>query len=125
MTENASLIGLLSSLVQGFVDNLRKNKIATALSAIALVVFTILAFSSQYDERVRYRQVLLPDITEAEARFKRSMQDAVSTVNDEIRIHHFLHAHRMASRALNVINGRWPQTRQGQRAHRQLVRYYE
>jgi hypothetical protein len=123
--DEVSLVGLLRSLGIGFVGVLRHNKIAATLAGVALVATTLLAVNSQYDERPRYRQVVLPDIAEAEIQFSNLIQAAEQTNNDNWRIYYFIDAHQKARDILDLVRRRWPHTRDGIRAHEELVRYYE
>jgi hypothetical protein len=123
--DQSSLTGLLASIGRGCVESLRQNKVATFLSAIAFAGTFFVAATVHYDERPRYRQVILPDIAEAESRFARLLSDAESTDNVEIQIHYLIAAHRRANEVLDVVKYRWPQTLEGQRAHADLIRYYE
>jgi hypothetical protein len=123
--DEVSLLGFLRSLGLGFVAVLRHNKIAATLAAVALVATTLLAVTSQYDERPRYRQVVLPDIQEAETQFSNLIQAAVQTNNENWRIYYFIDAHQKARDILDLLRRRWPHTRDGIRAHGELIRYYE
>jgi hypothetical protein len=113
------------SLARNALDTLRRNKLATTLSVIALIATSTAAFNSRYDERDRYRRVILPDIRQAEARFFGTMEDAAMTENETWRLHYFLAAHSRAREVLAVAKSRWPRTPDGLRAHQELVRYYE
>ena len=55
----------LKSIVRNWIEGLRRNKLPAALSAIALIVTTALALTSDFDERPRYRQLILPEIRKA------------------------------------------------------------
>jgi hypothetical protein len=122
---NSSLTGLLVSILRGIAESLRTNKLATALAAIAFVTTSILAFSSQYDERPWYRQVLLPDINRAESLFESRMHDAEETTNENWRLSYFIDAQKRTREAVNLLKNRWPHTHEGVRAHLRLIQYYE
>ena len=124
-SDPTSLTGFLGSLVRGFLSLLRDNRLATILSAVALVTTSILAITSQYDERPRYRQVLLPDIQKAEAQFFGSMREAEKTSNERWRLYYFLSAHQKARDVLSLLKMRKPRTQAGLRAHKELIRYYD
>ena len=107
------------------VGGIRRNKIATILSTIVLIGTTLLAINTQYDERPRYRTLLLPDIAEAETRFLKCLTDAENTDNEDWRISYFITAQSRAQDVLNIAKHHWPRTREAVRAHEDLVRYYE
>ncbi len=123
--DELSLSGLLVSIARECLDSLKRNRLAAGLAVIALVTTTVLAFSSQYDERARYRAVLLPDIAASEARFQEEMRDAETTRNETWRLYYFIDAHRKVRGILDLLNRRWPHTREGRRAHADLIRYYD
>jgi hypothetical protein len=123
--DDVTLRRLIRSIAGGFIEVLRGNKIATVLAATALVVTSIFAVTSQYDERPRYRQVILPEIATSEAQLDGLLKAAEETENDNWRIYYFIDAHQKARDILQLTRRRWPHTREGIRAHGELVRYYE
>jgi hypothetical protein len=123
--DEVSLSRLIGSVGSGFIDVLRGNKIATALAGIALIVTSIFALSSQYDERPRYRQVVFPEIAASESQLEGLLRAAENTDNDNWRIYYFIDAHQKARDILQLARRRWPHTREGIQAHGELIRYYE
>jgi hypothetical protein len=123
--DSSSLAGLLVSILRGIAESLRTNKLATSLAAIAFVTTGILAFSSQYDERPWYRQVLLPDINRAESLFQSRMHDAEETTNENWRLSYFIDAQKRTREAVDLLKNRWPHTHDGMRAHLKLIQYHE
>jgi hypothetical protein len=115
----------LKSLLRSCLDGLRRNKLPASLSAIAVILTTTLAFTSDYDERPRYRKLILPHISKAEQQFS-SMMDAAEQEPDELwRLHYFLEGHRRAKAVLRAVTAEHPMTPAGRKAQRELVRYYE
>jgi len=106
-------------------DGLRRNKLPASLSLIALILSTALASTSEFDERPRYRKLILPHIAKAEQQFFTMMEEAERQPDDLWRLQYFLEAHRRAKSALRVIRDEHPMTASGRKAQRELVRYYE
>lgn len=123
--DSSSLTGLLTAIFRGIAESLRANKIATTLAAVAFVATGILAFSSQYDERPWYRQVLLADINRAESLFEGRIHDAEETTNENWRLSYFIDAQKRTREAVDLLKNRWPHTHDGVRAHSKLIQYYE
>ena len=120
-----NLSEFLKAVIRSFTDGLRRNKLPAALSVIALILTSALAFTSNYDERPRYRKLVLPQIQKTEQAFF-SIMEAAEQEPDEIRrIHYFLEGHRRAIAALRVIREERPMTTAGRKAQRELARYYE
>ena len=119
------LLEFIKVLVRSLLDGLRRNKIATVLSAIALLVTTALATTGEYDERPRFRKMAMPHINKAEQQFFTIMEQAERESDDLRRLHYLLEGHRRAKAALRVIRSERPVTAAGRKAHRELVRYYE
>jgi hypothetical protein len=119
------LADFLKSVIRSLLDGLRRNKLPAALSLIALILTTTLAFTSEYDERARYRKLILPHIAKAEQQFFTMMEEAERQPDDLRRLQYFLEAHRRAQSALRVIRDERPMTTAGRKAQRELVRYYE
>ena len=124
MTE-PTVRSFLASLAANVLEIVRYNKLPAGLSIAALVITSMAVFRSQYDERDRYRQTILPDLQQAEARFFGSLEDAENAINETWRLHYFLIAHNRARDVLTLAKSRWPRTEAGIRAHNELVRYYE
>jgi hypothetical protein len=120
-----SLSALVKSLSQTFAEGVRRNKLAACLSTFALILSTALSLTSEFDERPRYRQTILPEIQRAEEQFLRGMQYAVDAPSDDWRIYYFITAHRSAKDVLRVAKSQYPVTAKGRRAHDALIRYYE
>jgi hypothetical protein len=115
----------LTSLIRSGLEGLRRNKLPAALAAIAVVLTTALAFRSDFDERPRYRQVILPEIRKAEQQFFAIMEEAERQPSELWRLHYFLEGHRRAKGALRVVTAERPMTAAGREAQRELARYYE
>jgi hypothetical protein len=107
------------------LDGLSRNKLPASLSLIALILTTALAFTSEFDERPRYRKVFLPHIAKAEQQFFTMMEEAERQPDDLWRLQYFLEAHRRAKSVLRVIRDERPMTAAGRKAQGELVRYYE
>jgi hypothetical protein len=118
-------LDFLKSLLRSCVDGLRRNKLPTALSLIALVLATALASTGEYDERPRFRKLALPQIGKVEQQFFDIMQEVEREPDELRRLHYLLEGHRRAKAALQVIKTERPVSAAGRKAHRELVRYYE
>src|SRR5262245_27663010 len=118
-------VEFLKSLVRSLTDSVRRNKLPATLSVIALILTTALAFTSDFDERPRFRKLALPVIAKAEQQFFTVMQEAEQESNELRRLHYFLEGHRRAKAALRVVRDERPVTVAGRKAHRELVLYYE
>ena len=116
---------LLKSILFGCIDGLRRNRLPAILSAIALVLTTALAVTSNFDERPHYRKTILPEIRRAEQPFFAVMEEASRESDDLRRLLYFLEAHRRAKAALRVVQSEHPMTEAGRQAQGELVRYYE
>src|SRR5215475_14628967 len=92
----------LRSLLRSLLDGLRRNRLPASLSAIAFILCTALAFTSDYDERPRYRQLILPKIEKAETQFFDIMREAENEPDPMWRLLYFLEGHRRAKAALRV-----------------------
>lgn len=120
-----SLSGLGRSLVHAVIDGVRRNKLAASLALLTLIVSATFAVNSQFDERSRYRELILPDIQKAEARFFDLMSAAEQAPTEEWRLYYFVNAHRRAKNVLNVAKAHWPSTSPARKAHSELIRYYD
>ena len=123
--ELASLRGFFKSILRSAIEGLRRNKIPACLSFIALALTTALAFTSDFDERPRYRKFVLPEIQKAEKQFFDMMSEAEQTPDEPWRTRYFVDAHYRAKAALRVVRSAHPMTATGRRAQGELVRYYE
>ena len=119
------LIELLRSITRNILDGIRHNKLPAAFSLVALVVTAAFAVTSNFDERPRYRKVILPKIEKAERQFSEVMHDAENEPDEEWRLLYFLEAHRRAKNVLQVIRSERPLTPDGRKAQAELLRYYE
>jgi hypothetical protein len=120
-----SLAGFVKSLATTCVEALRRNKLPAWLATLALIVSSALALSIQFDERVRYSSVILPDIEHAENQFFAAMDTAEQTSDENWRLQYFLEAHHRAKDVLRIAKSNRPTTIAGRRAHAELIRYYE
>jgi hypothetical protein len=118
-------VEFLRSLVRSSIDGLRRNKLPVVLSSIALVFTTALAFTSDYDERPRYRQLILPKIEKAETQFFDIMREAENEPDPMWRLLYFLEAHRRAKSVYRLTNEERPASAAARKAQRELARYYE
>jgi hypothetical protein len=118
-------VEFLKLLARSCCEGLRRNKLPACLSAIALVLSTALVLTSEYDERPRYRKVILPKIEKAEGQFFEIMREAEQQTNDTWRLLYFVEGHRRAKAALRIISSEHPMTAEGKKAQAELVRYYE
>ncbi len=120
-----SIAGIARSMVSSLVEGARKNKIASILALIALIVVLPLALTSRYDERPRYRQVILPGIQRLEQRYHAALERAAEEPSASRRVYHLIEAHERVVDVLDFIRSRRPVTPDGTRAHSELVRYYK
>jgi len=119
------LIELLRSLGRSIVEGIRRNKLPACLSLVAMVVTTAFAFTSDFDERPRYRKIILPKIEKAESQFVDAMRDAEKQPGEPWRTLYFIEGHRRAKSTLQVIRSERPMTVEGRKAQAELARYYE
>ena len=119
------VIELLRSIGRNIHEGIRQNKLAASLSLIALVVTTAFALTSNYDERPRYRKVILPEISKSERQFRDVMRDAEQEPDERWRLLYFIEAHRRAKSALRLVRSERPMTPTGKKAQAELIRYYE
>jgi hypothetical protein len=119
-------VEFIQSLLNAFVESIRRNKIAAWLSLTAFILSSALVFGiGEYDERPRFRWTTLPAITKVEEQFFRVMHEVERETDDVRRVHYFLEGHRLAKVVLRTIRTERPVTTAGRKAHRELVRYYE
>lgn len=119
-----SLGGLLKSLAYGSFGAIRHNKLPAFLSAVALVVGTAFSVNSHFDERARYRALILPEIQRAEEQFFAAMHEAEENKNAGWRLQYFLLAHGKAKDVVRIAKSQLPSTAEGRKAHGELIRYY-
>src|SRR5438477_5805107 len=119
------VIELLRSIGRNIQEGIRRNKLAASLSLIALVVTTAFALTSSYDERPRYRKVILPGISKTERQFRDVMRDAEQEPSERWRLLYFIEAHRRAKSVLRLVRSERPMTPTGKKAQTELIRYYE
>jgi len=120
-----ALIELLQLLGRSILDGIRSNKLPACLSFVAVIVTTAFALTSDFDERPRYRQLILPEIEKAENQFFEAMRQAEEESREPARMLYFLEGHRLATKTLRVIRSGRPMTVGGRKAQSELVRYYE
>ena len=114
-----------ASIAWSIAEGLGRNKLAACFSLAALLVFLPLAVGIRYDERPRYRQVILPEFERLEARYDAALDRAENGPTELRRLYHFLSAHREAVEVLQYLRSRRPTTAAGMQAHDGLIRYYE
>jgi hypothetical protein len=117
--------GLLRSLAHTFFNSLKQNKLASVLAVAVCLCTTYFAITIQYDERLRYRESILPEIQRAENEFFKCLEAAESAPTDLWRLQYFLIAHGKAKEVIRIARERQPVTLEGMRAHNELIRYYE
>ena len=116
---------LLRAIERSILDGIRRNKLAASLSFLALIVTTAFALTSNFDERPRYRKVILPEISKAEHQFFDVMRQAEEEPDERWRLLYFIEAHRRAKNALRVVRSERPMTADARKAQAELARYYE
>ena len=119
-----SIAGIAHSVVWSLVEGVRRNKIASILALIALIVALPLVLGTRYDERPRYRQVLLPDIQRLEQLYRAALERAANAESEAASVSDFIDAHERAVDVLDFIRSRRAVTTDGTRAHSELIRYY-
>src|SRR5215467_6915357 len=116
---------LLQSVVRSFFDGIRCNKLPASLALLALIVTTAFALTSNFDERPRYRKVILPEINKAERQFFDVMRQAEEEPDERWRLLYFIEAHRRAKSVLRIVRSERAMTPDGRKAQAELIRYYE
>ena len=119
-----SIAGIANSVVSSLAEGVGRNKIASSLALIALIVALPLVLGTRYDERPRYRQVLLPDIQRLEQRYRAALERAANAESESGSVSDFIDAHERAVDVLDFIRSRRAVTADGTRAHSALIRYY-
>jgi hypothetical protein len=120
-----AFLELLRAIGRSLLEGARRNKLAASLSFAALIVTTAFALTSNFDERPRYRKVILPEIYKAERQFFDVMQQAEEEPDERWKLLYFIEAHRRAKNALRVVRSERPMTAAGRKAQAELARYYE
>ena len=120
-----SISGVARSIAWSVAEALRRNRLSSAFSLVALLVFLPLAVGIRYDERPRYREVILPELERLDARYDAALGRAGNGPTERWRLYHFLSAHREAVEVLQYLRSRRPMTAPGIQAHGDLIRYYE
>jgi hypothetical protein len=120
-----SLRDLVVGIGYSTLDGFRLNKLASVLALLGLIVFIPLTFGTRYDERPRYREVILPDIQRLESRFEAALKRSVDGPTAAWQLYHFIDAHRRAKDVLDGLKSRNPVTPSGRQAHDDLILYYE
>lgn len=120
-----SIVGIGRLIAASLKNSLWANKIASILAVVALALILPLTFGVKYDERPRYRQVLLPRIQVLEKSYFNALERAGVAVDKTARLYHFLDAHRRALDVLEYVSSRSAVTAEGKSAHLALIRYYE
>lgn len=121
----ATLRGLVKSIACGMADGLRRNRVAAALALLTFTLATALALNSEFDERPRYREFILPDLIRIEARFLTTMRYADRSPRDDWRLFHFITAHNQLKDVIRTAKGSWPASSQARKAHADFIRYYD
>jgi hypothetical protein len=116
--------GLIVAIAASVAEGVRQNKLSTVLALLALLVFIPL-LGIRYDERPRYRQVILPEIDRLEALYHAAVDRSEEGSTDAWQLYHFIDAHRRAVDVLDYLRTRKPVTEPGITAHGDLILYYE
>ncbi len=116
--------GLIAAIASSVAEGVRQNKLSTVLALAALLVFIPL-IGIRYDERPRYRQVILPEIERLEVLYHASIERSEEGPTDTWQLYHFIDAHRRAVDVLDYLRTRKPVTGPGIQAHGDLILYYE
>ncbi len=119
-----SIRGLIGAVASSVAETVRHNKLPSVLALVALVVFVPLT-GIRYDERGRYRQVILPEIERLETLYQAAIKRSEDAPTDAWQLYHFIDAHRLAGDVLDYLNRRKPVTGPGNQAHGDLILYYE
>ena len=122
--DEVSLGWLIKSLAYGFVDSLRRNKVATVLATLTLVILIVLAADSQFDGLPRYRELIFPRLSRLEAVFHTNLQSA-GNVSGEWRRYYFENAHRQVKDILRAARLDRPTSYVARQKHREFIRYHE
>ena len=119
-----SLGGLVKAVASSIGESIRQNKLSAFLALVALLVFIPLT-GIRYDERPRYRQVILPEIERLEGDYQAALRRSEDGPTDNWQLFHFIDAHRRAGDVLDYLRMRKPVTSPGIEAHGDLILYYE
>ncbi len=119
-----SVSGLVKAVASSIGESIRQNKLSAFLALVALLVFVPLT-GIRYDERPRYRQVILPEIERLERNYQGALRRSEDGPTDNWRLYHFIDANRRAGDVLDHLRTRKPVTSSGMEAHGDLILYYE
>ena len=115
---------LAKSLARGIVDGLRRNKLATILAALTLLVLIGFAIDNRFDGLAHYQESILPRLLRLEIGFYNSLRVAENT-SGEWRAYYFKNAHTQVRDILRAARLDRPEAYVARRKHRQFIRYYE
>jgi hypothetical protein len=115
---------LLKSLARGFIDTLRRNKLATALATLTLVVLIALALNNRFEGLPHYQQSILPRLVRLETVFLVGLRKT-EIASGEWRRYYFEESHRQIKDILRASRLERPTSYVARRKHRQFIRYYE
>lgn len=115
---------LVRGLILGALQAVRENKLPAVLAAIASCAVLYFSWTSEYDERPRYRREVLPDIARAERQYQQALQHVDTAVNESWRLNNFVYAHRKSRDVLRSVRAGRARTRRGMEAHQALIDYY-
>jgi hypothetical protein len=122
--EEVSLKWLIRSIARGFIDGVRRNKLAAVLAGVTLIVLISFAFDRQFDGLPRYQASILGQLTRLEATFHRSLRTA-ENASGEWRLYYFETAHSELQDILRAAKLARPGSYVARRKHREFIRYYE
>jgi hypothetical protein len=122
--EEVSVRWLIKSLAYGFVDALRRNKLATALATITLAVMIGLAVDNRFDGHAHYQQAILPRLLRLETSFHAILR-AAENASGDWRRYYFENAHRQVRDILRAARLDRPEENVARRKHQEFIRYYE
>jgi len=123
-SEGSSIRGLTGAIASSVAEVIRQNKLSTVLVLAALLVFIPLV-GIRYDERPRYRQVIVPEVERLEALYHAAIDRSENGPTRTWQLYHFIDAHGRAGDVLDYLKTRKPVTGPGVQAHGDLILYYE
>ncbi len=123
--QEPSIPDIARSIISSVRESIRQNRLASSLALVAFLVVLPLTFGSRYDERPRYRQVILPEVERFEEDYLSALQRSETAPTDTWRLYHFLDAHNRAVKVLKFVRSKRTVTPDGRRAHAALIQYYE
>jgi hypothetical protein len=119
-----SIRWLVTSLARGFVEGLRRNKLAALLAVVTLVVLVGLALDKRFDGLSHYQEAILPQLMRLEIGFHNRVRAAENTSGDWRR-YYFENAHRQVRDILRAARLARPEAHFSRKKHREFIRYYE